>query len=295
MLICPNCLSDEVSSGSRCTGCGWEPIARDGIADYFNGSDRASNVIEKYVHNYESLAQQNMVQSNIDRRFLRNQAINLAKYVAPVQGRYICDVGIGQGFLCEELLRRGACRVAAVDVAITYLRRFLGHERVQPYLANAECLPFLAEFDMLVSTDVMEHVINVGSFLYSVNRALKLGGTFAVRVPYREGLLEYSPHRGYAYAFGHLRSFNKDLLRIYLSQAGFRLRSFHLDGFSPGTPQPYLYDTPRRKQLYHRFVQYLNDRLEHPADATLMNSRLARLFMRPVEIAAIAEKVAEVS
>lgn len=260
------------------------------MSDFFTASDRANFMVEKYIDTYENLAKKNLESSNIDRRFLRNQAANLARYISPVQGKYACDIGIGQGFLCDELLRLGVSKLAAIDVSSSYLRRFQKHDKVTPYLANAESLPFKNEFDLVVSTDVMEHVINVGSFLYSVNRALKLGGIFAVRVPYREGLLNYSPHCGYQHDFGHLRSFNKDILRIYLEQAGFTIKSFHLDGFSAGTPQPYLYNSYRKKVIYNRIATFINAHLEHPADATLLNPYFAKLLMKPVEIVAVAIK-----
>lgn len=295
MLICPNCSSHSFNSDrGDCPSCGWRRIDEDGLSNYLTEQDRLSELSEKYVATYESLAVKNLEVSNIDRRFLMNQAQNLANYVGNVSGLTVCDVGIGQGFLCDVLLQRGAKRIAAVDVSRSYLARFVGNEKVEPYLANAEHLPFEDEFDLLVTTDVMEHVLNVGSFLYCVNRALKIGGITAIRVPYREPLINYSPHTGYGHAFGHLRSFDKDILKLYMEQAYFSVKAMHLDGFSLGTPQPHLYSTTRRKTLYHRLQSILSKRLAHPADATLWNSRLARLVMRPAEIVVVAEKIQSV-
>src|SRR3546814_19104338 len=73
-----------------------------------------------------------------------------------------------------------------------------------------------------------------------INRALVMGGRAAIRVPYREGLLNYSPHRGYGHQFGHLRSFNEDILKIYLEQVGFRIVASHLDGYSPYMPRDWV-------------------------------------------------------
>jgi SAM-dependent methyltransferase len=296
MIICPSCATAGLNAESgRCAHCNWQRLETAGIEDYLTDTDRKSDMFANYTKTYEGLAQTNIEKSNIDRRFLRNQAKNLVKYLGNVRGFNACDIGIGQGFLCDELLRAGVERINAVDVAISYLQPFKGKSKVKPFLANAEHLPFKDEFDLITSTDVMEHVINVGSFLYCVNRALRIGGTAAIRVPYREGLLEYSPHRQYGHSFGHVRSFNKDILRIYMTQAGFEVRSFHLDGFSLGSPHTYLYNSPRRKGWYHKFYNYWNKRLEHPADSTLMNPRFAGLFMRPVEIVVIAKKTAQLA
>lgn len=291
MIICPTCAgSSNKQELQSCFKCGWELRDRDGLLDYLSESDRSAALFDSYSDNYEELAQQNLNKSNIDRRFLLNQAKNVVKYLGDVSGLQTCDIGIGQGFLCKELIGAGVSSVVAVDVAPSYLRVLVGAERVTPYLANAESLPFRDEFDLIVSTDVMEHVLNVGSFLYSVNRALRDGGVAAIRVPYLEPLLNYSPHLGYQYRFGHLRSFDKRILRRYFVQAGFRIRGIHLDGFAPGSPQPYLYSTPRRKKFYHRVYKQLDRYLNHPADATLLNPRLARLIMRPAEVVVIAEK-----
>lgn len=296
MIICPNCSRDALNEANgRCNDCGWERLEHDGIQDYMTIADRKSELANDYVENYESLAKKNLEKSNIDRRFLRNQALNLAKYIGPVAGLDVADIGIGQGFLCDELLRRNVNSVTAVDVSRSYLARFVGHHKIRPYIANAESLPFRNHFDMLVSTDVMEHVINVGSFLFCVNRALKADGLAAIRVPYCEPLLAYSPHTGYGHQFGHLRSFDRKILKKYMIEAGFEVRSMNLDGYSAGTPQPYLYDTDYKKSIYNRIANRINRRLEHPADATLMNTYIARLLMRPVEIVVVAQKRRELA
>ena len=275
--------------------CDWQRTVSNGLHILLPHRDQSSALSKKYSENYERLAVKNLKESNIDRRFLKNQAINLVKYLDDVTGLTACDVGIGQGFLCDQLLRSGVKHVTAVDISPSYLMRFVGDEHVTPCLANAEYLPFKDMFDLLVSTDVMEHVLNVGSFLFSVNRALKIGGVIAIRVPYQEPLLCYSPHMRYGYDFGHLRSFDKVILKAYMEQAGFKIRSMKLDGFSLGAPQPWLYNTNRRKSFYHWLLKTMNKHLDHPADASLWNSRLARLVMRPAEIVVVAQKVSNIA
>lgn len=292
MFLCPNCGMESFGEKEAvCVSCGWSLFVEEGVLNYLANHERESDLSRRYAENYESLAIKNLESSNISQRFLKNQAKNLAKYVGDLATGFICDVGIGQGFLCDELLRAGAQHVWAVDISRSYLKRFVENPRVSSVLANAENLPFKNHFDLVVSTDVMEHVLNVGSFLFSVNRALKIGGVAAIRVPYKEPLLNYSPKLGYSHTFGHLRSFDRAILKLYMEQAGFTVSKFHLDGFSPGTPQPYFYNSDRRKALYHRLLHVMNKYLEDPADATLWNSRLARLIMRPAEIVVVAKKV----
>lgn len=292
MKICPEC-SMELPGGDlpACAGCGWASRRVGAFDDYLTRAERTEELLETYRENYEQLAEMNLSQSNIDRRFLINQARRVLEYLGDVKGARACDVGIGQGFLSRLLLEGGVTCVTAVDVSPSYLAAIAAVENVTPVLANAERLPFREEFDVLVSTDVMEHVLNVGSFLFCVNRSLRIGGRVCIRVPYREPLLGYSPHRGYAHQFGHLRSFDKDILRLYMRESGFEVLKIHLDGFSLGTPQPVLYDRLWKKRMYNRFVSYVRRKIERETDVALWDSWYARWIMRPVEMAVVAIKV----
>ncbi|MBL4821682.1 MAG: class I SAM-dependent methyltransferase [Gammaproteobacteria bacterium] len=296
MIICPECataLPTEAitpAQGIHCGKCGWQQQDHSGVPDFLTQEDRKNEMFQSYVENYDNLAQINLEKSNIDRQFLHNQSKNIIKYLGCIKGQSVCDVGFGQGYLTRELIKASAGMVTSVDVSVSYLATVADTLKVVPVQANAENLPFADEFDIIVSTDVMEHVINVGSFLYCLNRALKPGGTVCIRIPYREGLLNYSPHSGYEHKFGHLRSFNKDLLKIYLRQAGFGNLKFHLDGYSLGSPQEYFYDTTWKKIQYGKLSSWLSKFAKHPADVTMWNSYLNRLIMRPVEIVAIGRK-----
>jgi hypothetical protein len=136
----------------------------------------------------------------------------------------------------------------------------------------------------------MEHVLNLGSFLYSLSRALKLGGRAHVRVPYRENLLSYSPHVGCRYRFVHLRSFDRALLRQTFSEIGLAVERFRLDGFSFGTPQPFWmgasWPSARYASLRRLALLYLEDEM----DVTRWPPSIARMFMRPTTITATVHK-----
>lgn len=142
MLIRPNCASEILSdNGKGCEAFGWHRFEEEGIQNFLIEEERVSELANRYTDNYESLAAKNLESSNIDRRFLRNQAKNHAKHVGVFEGRLVCGVGIGQGFLCDGVLRLVAKHVSAVDIAYSYLRRFAASRRVTPYLANAKNHP----------------------------------------------------------------------------------------------------------------------------------------------------------
>lgn len=292
MVICPECA--ERLPGRQalaCAKCGWEGTSREGIATYLSKRDREDPVLREYLENYDRIAADDVIESIQDERYLHYQALNLADVVGRLDGMNVCDVGCGKGFLAQALLAAGPTTLTVVDIAMTYLRRLATEHRLEPIVANAENLPFREAFDVIVTTDVMEHVLNVGSFLYSVNRALKPGGRAYVRVPFREHLLGYSPFLGCPYRFVHLRSFDRSILRTYFRTAGFAVERFRLDGFSLNVPHTVWSRGSIRRRLFAAYSRLVTGWLGDPCKVTRWRRLPVRLFLRPIEITTVARKV----
>jgi SAM-dependent methyltransferase len=292
MLICPDCgvqLSDQEALG--CVKCGWQSEVMDGIPVYLSSEDRRDPVLHEYLENYARIADDDLIESIQDERYLEYQAANLAECVRTFPGAVVCDIGSGKGYLARALLDRGLGQLTVVDISVAYLHRLRETLGIRPVLANAENLPFQEAFDVVATTDVMEHVLNVGSFLYSLNRALKTDGRAYVRVPYRESLLGYSPHLGCPYRFVHLRSFDESILRDYFDVAGFEVEGFRYDGFWLDIWRPFWTKTNARKRVIETFLTWARRRLQHPTEITRWKSWLVGIFLRPVEISVIARKV----
>jgi SAM-dependent methyltransferase len=291
MLICPKC-SEELSDKSppACKNCDWNGVSHHGIPDYLSSYEFNNSVLRDYLDHYDHIARDDLDNGIVSERYVKNQAVNLIDFLGDVSEADVADIGCGKGYLVGELLRKGAARVTAIDIALPYLARFVDSPRVNPVRANSENLPFKNEFDVIVSTDVMEHVFNLGSFLYSVNRALKQGGKVCIRVPYRENLLAYSLHLGCPYPFAHLRGFNRRLLKDYMTGAGFTVKRFALHGFGFGMPQPLWTRGRLRTRLYRFIKDWAESKMEHPADVTKWKSSYARLLMRPNTISVIGYK-----
>lgn len=291
MIVCPQCRTSLSGfEASSCLTCGWTKQEQQGLPVYLTQSDLRNQTFKNYSENYEGLALDNLEKSNLDQRYIRNQAKNIADCVRKVAGLDICELGVGQGFLARELLERGATRLTVVDIAPSCLRPFLSIPETTPVLANAEALPFVEEFDVIFCTDVMEHVLNLGSCLISINHALKPKGLACIRVPYRESLLLYSPLTGYRHEFGHIRSFNKDIVKLYMQKAGFKIIKIELDGFGLQMPRDYFKSSERRRRLYLRFQKRMLKILKDPTSVTRWSGWIARIFMRPNEILFIAQK-----
>jgi SAM-dependent methyltransferase len=226
----------------------------------------------------------------MDPRYIENLATNLCEAIDLPPGAEICDVGSGKGFLVRKLLAHGAA-VTAVDISLPYLVRMVGQPGISPVMANAETLPFADHFDVIVATDVLEHVLNVGSFLYSMNRALRASGRLYVRVPYKESLLGYSPHCGCPFRFVHLRTYDRPLLRQALEEAGFVVERVWKDGYVSGVPRSVWLRGGLRQKLYRYLESRWRRNGRDPADLTLRRHWVCHFFLRPTVVVAAARKV----
>ena len=153
---------------------------------------------------------------------------------------------------------------------------------VELVVANVETLPYAEAFDLVVASELLEHVLNLGDALISLHRSLVPGGDLVVRVPLKEDLRQYARQNGCPYPFVHLRSFTREGLVDALSQAGFRARRVWLDGYFPGRPRvlPRRIEplaAPIRRRLYSR---------KAPAETP----RSSRLLLEPVTLTGLFEK-----
>lgn len=294
LIICPEC-SEPVRESDKwgCSSCGWNSAVTGGVLTAVRASDWNDPTLKSYFSNYDDLAEVDLKQAIVDEGYVRGLARNLVDRAGDVHGLSVCDLGSGKGFAARMLAAAGA-RVTAVDISAAYLKTLIGEANLQPILANAENLPFRHHFDLIVSTDVMEHVLNLGSFLFCVNRGLKVGGRFLVRVPYREDLITYSPHRGCPYRFVHLRTFNKGSLQDCLIQSGFKIRNVRLDGFFWGKPQPFWRRTASLVGAYTRIQKYAVS-LGFPDQIVMrLNPLFLSPLMQPSMILADTEKIRDI-
>jgi len=103
----------------------------------------------------------------------------------PFQGLRILDVGCGGGILCEPLARLGA-----TVVGIDPLEENIGHAKAHgtamglsiTYLAHAlEALPReFHSFDIVIASEIIEHVKNPDDFLKMCTERLRPGGGLVV-------------------------------------------------------------------------------------------------------------------
>ena len=105
-----------------------------------------------------------------------------------IRGKQILDVGCEAGYLTIKLAQKGA-RVTAIDLIeepINQLRQLLKDQplKINLRVADATKLPFAGNsFDIILATEVIEHITRLEKFVTGAFRVLKPGGKLLVTFP----------------------------------------------------------------------------------------------------------------
>ena len=162
--------------------------------------------------------------------FVRH-VLSLAGHLEP--GTRVLDVGCGNGFLCGEFLKRG-CKVVGTDLSaqgIELARQTYSSGRFELLGADASVLASLGEqpFDIVVSTEVVEHLYAPRDWAKCCFGALRDGGRFICTTPYHgywknfaiSLLGKWDAHANPLWDGGHIKFWSKRTLERLLSETGF--------------------------------------------------------------------------
>jgi len=102
-----------------------------------------------------------------------------------LRGKHVLDVGAGLGFFSERMQQKGAI-VTAADIGAGLLRRV--HERVGCECRQVDALRLVEafgenSFDVVLSSECIEHTPSPADALRQMCRVLKSGGKIAVSTP----------------------------------------------------------------------------------------------------------------
>lgn len=289
MPLCPQCRDAEVDfDAPNCPVCRWAGAQEDSIVDFIAPSDREAPLFRAYMDLYAQIAQDDLASPIQGNQLLDMEAEHLLAAIGDVRGLAVCDVGVGQGRMFERLRSEAPRLLVGVDLAPAYLRRLASDGAdVRLVLANAENLPFREELDLVVASDVLEHVLNPADFLGSAAESLKPGGRLIVKVPYRENLSQYRRSSGCPYPMVHLRSFDRSVLTQALEDVGLQIESTHFSGFYAGRWQTWLSRLPRTGDVIGTL---LTRRYGENPGPNRIPRPLGRLLMKPVVITTVARR-----
>lgn len=211
---------------------------------------------------------------------LDNSTIALIKkYSNP--GEKILDTGVGLGRLLSQvpdLQRYG------MDISFSYLD-IAKTKGIEVCYSLIEDMPYREEmFDIVVSTDVLEHVLDLNLCVAKILGVLKKRGVLIARVPYRENLIQYLQPE-YPYQYVHIRNFDEHSLRLFFERV-FECKVIETV-FTGNYLTPTYLKSPLSLKTYDRLERFLNL-------LKFVHERLYWAFVRklyyPVEINVVVKK-----
>lgn len=139
------------------------------------------------------------------------------------QGDKILDVGVGLGRLLSYFKNVDKFGID-ISVGMAKESRKKGIEACK---GNVEKLPYVDNlFDMVVCTDVLEHVFDLNKTVSEIKRVLKPNGYLIVRVPWEEDMRGYLAS-SYPYEYVHLRMFSRSSLQLFFTKVfGFKMLTY---------------------------------------------------------------------
>ena len=160
-------------------------------------------------------------------------------------GTRVLDVGCGNGSTCGEFIKRG-CKVVGLDLSqqgIEWARRTHPQGRFELMAADHDVLHRLKEepFDIVVSTEVVEHVYAPREWVRGCFVALKPGGKLICTTPYHGYLKnlalsllgKWDTHADPLWDGGHIKLWSRRTLSRLLAEAGFKDIQFRGAGRLP--------------------------------------------------------------
>lgn len=104
-----------------------------------------------------------------------------------VRGADVLDVACGTGYGSHMLAKHGAKSVMGIDIsaeAIDIATRKYMLQNVAFYVGNATSLPTAdAAFDVVISFETIEHLVDHQAYLNELKRTLRPGGTVVISTP----------------------------------------------------------------------------------------------------------------
>ena len=191
---------------------------------------------------YKEYGFSNATASHMHARFMPH-VLELAANFGP-RAR-VLDVGCGNGFTCGEFLKRGyqAVGIDLSRLGIEIARKTHPQGRFEVLPADDKLLENLGEapFDIVVSTEVVEHLYSPRDYARGCFKALKPGGRFICTTPYHGYLKNlalsllgrWDTHANPLWDGGHIKLWSRRTLGRLLTESGFTKLQFRGVGRLP--------------------------------------------------------------
>jgi cyclopropane fatty-acyl-phospholipid synthase-like methyltransferase len=157
----------------------------------------------------------------------------------------VLDVGCGNGFTAGRFLAKG-CEVVGIDVSesgVALARRNYPSGRFELMTANSSMLSNLRcePFDVVISTEVVEHLYAPRSYTAGCFEALRTRGRFICSTPYHgytknlalSLINRWDTHASPLWDGGHSKLWSRGTLSTLLAETGFEKLQFRGAGRFP--------------------------------------------------------------
>lgn len=176
----------------------------------------------EYIENYDEISSTHLksLQENGVNPFMSETTWNtLDQSTLEIMNRHVkqsdvlLDAGVGLGGLLAGFPGN---RRYGVDISLDYLE-ITAKSGIDVCMSLLEELPYKDNsFDFVLSTDVLEHVLDFYHATREIVRVLKPGGLFLARVPFEEDMKTYYDYREFKYV--HVRRFDLWSLRLHFER-----------------------------------------------------------------------------
>ena len=176
-------------------------------------------------------------------RYLLPPILELAGRLPP--GTRVLDVGSGNAYVLGQFLQRG-CTGVGIDLSeegIAIARKTYPQARFEVPPADDEILNNLQEvpFDIVLSTEVVEHLYDPRAYARGCLTALKPGGRFICSTPYHGYLKnlviaaagKWDSHASPLWDGGHIKLWSRESLSTLFVETGFQNLQFRGAGRLP--------------------------------------------------------------
>ena len=143
----------------------------------------------------------------------------------------------GGGYIASKLTT--ARRIFLVDLSLSQLIHVPGNSNIVPICGNIESSVLRTKADIIISTHVLEHVLNPQKALNNFNESLKDGGKLYIAVPilnipfFQKAIIYlFRKVKGSGYD-DHLRVYSIETLTNDLNDAGFVVDKIKYHSFLP--------------------------------------------------------------
>lgn len=211
-----------------------EPIGFHGTIPVFSCSN-------DYTANYEKISEDHLesfhrngtnpfIPEDLWVEFEKSTIELIKKYSK--SGDRVLDVGVGLGRLLSHFPNLERC---GMDISFGYLE-VSQSKGINVCYSLVEDMPYREGlFDLVVCTDVLEHVLDLNMCCSKILSVLREGGILIVRVPFKEKLSPYLEVT-YPYKYVHLRNFDEYSLRLLFERIfGCEYVEMAMVGYTPST------------------------------------------------------------